>query len=166
MARRLLRIAALTAPCFIFWMILAQDLRAPSLAGAVVLAVAAAAWSAPVFYEQHPLRAALALYRVDLLILFFVTVLLQSYAAAFELIWRMLTGRYHPGIVRLRTRLRSGLGRAVLANTISLVPGTLSLWLDDNHLYVHWFDLKTTHALKAGDQIKKRIEHYLERIFG
>ena len=166
MARRLLRIAALAAPCFIFWVILAQDLKAPSLAGAGVLAAAAAAWSAPVFYEQHALRAARVLYRVDLLVLFFITLLVQSYVASFELIGRMLTGRYHPGIVRLRTRLRSDLGRAVLANSISLVPGTLSLWMDDNHLYVHWFDVKTTHTVRAGDQIKKRIEHVLARIFG
>lgn len=164
--RTILRAAALAIPCFLFWVVLTHDVKAPSLLGAIVLATVAAAWSAPVFYEQHVLRAARALYRVDLLILFFLRILLQSYVAAFELIYRMLTRRYHPGVVRVRTRLRSDLARAVLANSISLVPGTLSLWLDENRLYVHWFDIKTTHSVGAGDQIKKSIEQVLAKIFG
>lgn len=164
--RRAIKVLALVVLCFAFWHVLSLDFSGPSFAGALALSLIAAFYSQGVFYEHNPLRKAMVLYRVDLLLIYFVSVLIQSYIATFELIRRMLTGRYDPGIVRIHTRLRSGLGRAVLANTISLVPGTLSLWMDGDHLYVHWFDRKTTHSLKAGNMIKRHIESYLDRIFG
>ena len=43
-----------------------------------------------------------------------------------------------PGIVKVRTRLRSRVGRLLLANSITLTPGTLTVELDGEWLYVHW----------------------------
>jgi multicomponent Na+:H+ antiporter subunit E len=164
--RRTIKWLVLAGACFIFWNALSLDFYIASLAGAMGLSALAALFSQGVFYEHNPLRKAMVLYRLDLLFVYFLTVLIQSYAATFELIRRMLTRRYEPGIVRIRTKLRSGLGRVILANTISLVPGTLTLWMRDDHLYVHWFDRKTTHSQKAGRMIKQQIETYLDRIFG
>ena len=42
-----------------------------------------------------------------------------------------------PCIVRLKTRLKSSLHRAILANSITLTPGTLTLQLNDDELVVH-----------------------------
>lgn len=44
-----------------------------------------------------------------------------------------------PGIVRFRTRLSSPAARAVLANSITLVPGTMTLDIEDDLLTVHTF---------------------------
>lgn len=78
----------------------------------------------------------------------------------------MFTGRYEPGIVRLRTRLRSRLGQTLLANSINLVPGTITLWTRDRRLYVHWFNVASRHSIHAGRLIKDRIERLLERTVG
>mgnify|MGYP001135438388 CR=1 FL=1 len=42
-----------------------------------------------------------------------------------------------PGIVKVRTKLKSRMGRLLLANSITLTPGTLSVELDGEWLYVH-----------------------------
>jgi multicomponent Na+:H+ antiporter subunit E len=48
-----------------------------------------------------------------------------------------------PAVVRVRTDLKSELGRLVLANSITLTPGTLSVDLDGDELLVHWVDCTT-----------------------
>lgn len=45
-----------------------------------------------------------------------------------------------PAMVRVSTALRSDLGRLVLANSITLTPGTLTVDVLDGELLVHWVD--------------------------
>jgi len=75
----------------------------------------------------------------------------------------------NPGIVRLETDLRSATGTTLLANSITLTPGTLTLdvakKLDKTYLYVHWIDVKTLNMKKAGDEIKGDVERWLGKIF-
>ncbi|MDZ4198458.1 MAG: Na+/H+ antiporter subunit E [Kiritimatiellia bacterium] len=160
------RAAALMVSGWVFWMCLAMDFHPISLLAAAGFALIATLVSASVSGEKNSLQVSLLVWRLDRLALYFASVLAQSYLAVFELICRMLTGRYSPGVVRIRTHLRSRVGRVVLANTISLIPGTMTLWIEGDHLFVHWFDRKTTHALRAGRMIKEASEKRLERIFG
>lgn len=71
-----------------------------------------------------------------------------------------------PGIVKVKTRLKSESGRAALANSITLTPGTLSVDItDDGHLYVHWINVKATDVGEATRRIVTRFEQILGRIF-
>jgi multicomponent Na+:H+ antiporter subunit E len=45
-----------------------------------------------------------------------------------------------PAVVRVRTGLQSSLGRLLLANSITLTPGTLSVDVKDDIILVHWID--------------------------
>mgnify|MGYP005860138085 CR=1 FL=1 len=166
MIRKILRGAVLAGLCFAGWLAVTRDVHPGSLAGAAALSLAAAAFSGRVFFEQNPLETARPFWRVHAIVGLIVMLLVLGYVASAELIGRMLTGRYRPGVVRIRTRLRSRIGRVMLANTITLVPGTMSLWLDDRHILVHWFDVKTDHTVRAGDLIKRQVEARLERVFG
>jgi len=42
-----------------------------------------------------------------------------------------------PKIIKVKTTIRSKVGRAFLANAITLTPGTLSVDLDNDDLYIH-----------------------------
>jgi len=57
---------------------------------------------------------------------------------------RVITGRINPGIVRVSPGLKTDLGITMLANSITLTPGTLSVDIDEetNDLYVHWIWVK------------------------
>jgi multicomponent K+:H+ antiporter subunit E len=74
--------------------------------------------------------------------------------------------RLHPGFARVPLDLRSDVGIAVLANTISLTPGTLSADLseDRRELVVHYLDERDPQALVA--DIKRRYERRLLEVFG
>lgn len=72
----------------------------------------------------------------------------------------------HPGIVKVRTKLKSKTGRLVLANSITLTPGTLVVDIEDDILYVHWIDVTTQDSEEATREIAAKFEKYLEVIYG
>lgn len=161
-----MRIVTIAVLCFLFWIIMAQDMHPLSLGVAVILSVASALYSFGLFYEHHIRSSARLVLRVDLVLWYGIVVLYLSYVAIIDIIIRMVTGNFSPGIVKIRTRLRSPVGRAVLCNTISVVPGTLALWMDGSTIYVHWFNVETRHSKRAARIINFLIEDVLERIFG
>lgn len=73
----------------------------------------------------------------------------------------------HPGIVKVKTTLKSDTGLTFLANSITLTPGTLSVDIDEKagYIYVHWIDVKYKDVEKATETIVARFETILERIF-
>jgi multicomponent Na+:H+ antiporter subunit E len=72
----------------------------------------------------------------------------------------------NPGIVKVRTVLNSEIGRMVLANSITLTPGTLSIDIKDEFIYVHWIDVANKDIDAATEAIVKKFEKYLKEIYG
>jgi multicomponent Na+:H+ antiporter subunit E len=66
--------------------------------------------------------------------------------ANIDVAYRVLTGRINPGIVRIKPGLKTDLGRTVLANSITLTPGTLTVDVDKEKgdLFVHWINVQET----------------------
>jgi multicomponent Na+:H+ antiporter subunit E len=64
--------------------------------------------------------------------------------ANLDVAYRVITGRIRPGIVRIRTGLKNDLEVMVLANSITLTPGTLTVDVDErsNDLFVHWINVE------------------------
>lgn len=72
----------------------------------------------------------------------------------------------NPGIVAVKTKLKSRIGRMILANSITLTPGTLSVDIKGDHLYIHWIDVSDLDEEGATHDIVSGFEKYLEVIFG
>lgn len=73
----------------------------------------------------------------------------------------------HPGIVKIKTDLKSDTGLTFLANSITLTPGTLSVDIDKDkgYLYVHWIEVKDKDTKIATQMIAGKFEKILRRIF-
>ena len=73
----------------------------------------------------------------------------------------------HPGIVKVKTQLKSETGLTFLANSITLTPGTLTVDIDAENgcLYVHWIEVKDKQTERATEIIVERFERILKRIF-
>ncbi len=85
-----------------------------------------------------------------------------------DVAWRVLTPSLpiNPGIVKVKTRLKSPIGRIILANSITLTPGTLTVETAGEDFYIHWIDIKTEDPEQATAKIVSTFEKYLEVIFG
>jgi multicomponent Na+:H+ antiporter subunit E len=70
-----------------------------------------------------------------------------------------------PGIVKVRTTLKSEIAKTFLANSITLTPGTLSVDIDGQDLYIHWINVRGGDLEEHTAQIVKPFEGLLRRIF-
>jgi len=79
--------------------------------------------------------------RIGLLrfVIFFVD---QSLRGGIQVAWFALRPRLalRPGIHEILLRMPEGMGRVLLTNTLSLLPGTLSVGLEGNRLCLHVLD--------------------------
>jgi multicomponent Na+:H+ antiporter subunit E len=63
----------------------------------------------------------------------------------------MPSRRPQPGVVRFRTGLHSPAARTLLANSITLVPGTMTLSVDGGEFVVHALSPRSTRDLANGE---------------
>lgn len=73
----------------------------------------------------------------------------------------------NPGIVKVKTSLRTDTALTFLANSITLTPGTLSVDIDaqSGFLYVHWINVQSKDMKAATEIIVGRFEHVLKKVF-
>jgi multicomponent Na+:H+ antiporter subunit E len=88
--------------------------------------------------------------------------------ANFDVAYRVLHPNLpiRPGIVKVKTKLKNKSALTVLANSITLTPGTMSVEIcPEGFLYIHWINVKTSNIDEATEMIVKKFEKILERIF-
>ena len=72
----------------------------------------------------------------------------------------------NPGIVKVKTNLKSAPGITLLANSITLTPGTLTVHaMEDGRMYIHWINVKTTDVGEATEKIVGHFEWLIKKIF-
>lgn len=68
-------------------------------------------------------------------------------------------GNLRPGFVKIRTSLNSDVAKLTLANSITLTPGTITMDIVDDMLYIHWINVVGT-----DDESKKAFYGKFEKI--
>ncbi len=70
-----------------------------------------------------------------------------------------------PGIVRFKTNLKSPLAKTVLANSITLTPGTMTVDVVDQDMYIHWIYVRGEKEEEWYREVAGRFEGMIRRIF-
>lgn len=94
-------------------------------------------------FMDYSLRKDAALMRRSVLFLYYIVVLIvEILRANFQVMHLVLADRevVEPVIVEHRTRLKTDLGRVILANSITLTPGTITISLEGDELVIHCLD--------------------------
>ncbi len=71
----------------------------------------------------------------------------------------------NPGIVKVKTKLKSKMARLILANSITLTPGTFTLQVEEDSFYIHWISTETDDVEKATEELIAKFEKYLEVLY-
>ena len=88
----------------------------------------------------------------------------QIYVAGFHAMAKIVTGGINVNIVEFDTALKNDFLIALLANSITLTPGTVTMEKNGQHLKVIWIDAHTRDPELAGAEIKGDFERLLARI--
>jgi multicomponent Na+:H+ antiporter subunit E len=126
------------AVLLLLWVLLAGTLRQDELVagGAAALLVTLIAGPRLAILSGVRLTPLAPVHLVLYLWTFFIALIRSN----FDVAWRVLTPSLpiRPGVVEVETRLQSPLGRMLLANSITLTPGTLTIDIIGDRLLVHW----------------------------
>ena len=110
----------------------------------------------------------------------FIKRLLYGIFYIFKFLWEMIKANLHvayivihpqlpvkPGIIKIHSDLQKDISLTMLANSITLTPGTLTVDIDEQHknLYVHWIDTKSTKIDENTKNIGSRFEPLLAEVF-
>ena len=159
--KRLLPHPLLTITLAILWLLLVNQLSAGhivlgALLGWLIPFATAGFWPETIRI-RHPLT----------LLHYLVIFLYDIVRGSFQVAYLILRGPVHlrPAFVHVPVALKTDLAISLLANTISLTPGTVSALLseDKRTLIVHTLDTDDADALVA--EIKQRYEMPLKKIF-
>ena len=140
--------------CFCFWLLLTWSFETQELAAGAVVSLAAALLSARFFIHEK----AFWLFNP------------AKFGALFAYVFVFLgCTDVNPGIVKVPVDLKGDYARAMLANSITLTPGTITMDIAEQdgktYYYIHWIDVAETDREKAGEIIKGRMEKWVRRIW-
>ena len=70
-----------------------------------------------------------------------------------------------PGIVKVPSLLKTDSARTMLANSITLTPGTLTIEVTgEGVFYVHWLNVRGEGQEQIARQVLRRFEWFIQRI--
>jgi len=162
---KLARIVITSAYLYAGWLLFTVNVSFTSMLIGAFFSAAVAVLTYGVFIDEKEAARRFLLPRLHYAVMYFLFLILEIYISSFKVVVKVISGNINPRIVHFRTRLKYDLARALLANSITLTPGTVTLDLDEDHLVVHWLDAKTTHSHHAAKLIKGRLEIWLRRIW-
>jgi len=98
------------------------------------------------------------------LLYFLVALIKSNLDVAFRVLHPRLPIR--PGVVKVKTKLKTPLGRLMLANSITLTPGTITVDTNGEDFYIHWIAVEEGDCEEKTKKIVSGFEKYLEVICG
>lgn len=157
--------------CYLCWIVFTLKFTAQELLTGVVISLAAAIFSAGFLIHEKPLYI-FKPKRFYKLIQYCLSIFPKElWRANLDLAKKALDTKLKvkPGIVKIPSELMSEYGLALLANSITLKPGTITMDIAEengkNYLYVHWINVSTTRGKEAGEIIKGSLEKSIRGIF-
>jgi multicomponent Na+:H+ antiporter subunit E len=148
------------------WVLLTGTLQTPSLIAGFIVSLLVMAASAHLFtdYTAKWLEPKRYFYYFKYIVVF----VMECFKANIDVAWRVIQPDMpiNPGIVKVKTKLKSEAALTFLANTITLTPGTFTIDIDGEEgvLYIHWIYIKEEDMLKATEIIVKKFEDTIARI--
>ncbi len=152
---------------FILWLLLCFSLDRQHVFIGLVAAFLVALTMGDMFTEQPQKWFSFRRYRW--FIVFFLIFTWECIKSNIDVAWRVLNPKLpiNPGIVKIKTTLKTETGLTFLANFITLTPGTFSVDIDREKqcLYIHWIDVKTRDSEEAYKIIAEKFERILKEVF-
>jgi multicomponent Na+:H+ antiporter subunit E len=160
-----MRFLALFILTFIFWLLLTLDFSVTNLVAGAVAALITSLLFAKYFFKKvvkfiQPVR-------YFWFLVYLVILIWECIKANFEVAYRVLHPAMpiKPGIVKVKLDLKSDFARTILANSITMTPGTIAVDIVGDNLFVHWIYVSSEDPEVYRQKIVGRFEKYIKKTF-
>lgn len=150
---------------FVVWLGLTSSLRLQEVLVGVGICVVLSLWLGAQYSRLGlpPLGLKRLLFFFAYLVVLAFEILKANFDVAYRVIHPAMPIR--PGVVVIKTRLTSDIAKMILANSITLTPGTFTLDVVGDRLLIHWINVRTDDIDEASRLIGEKFERYLRAIF-
>jgi len=109
----------------------------------------------------------LSVKRIIFFIAYIFVLLVEITKANFDVAYRVLHPKMpiKPGIVVIKTSLKQDIAKLILANSITLTPGTFTLDIKGDKMLIHWINVRYQDVDNSSKMIGAKFEKYLKVIF-
>lgn len=159
---------------FVFWIVFVlQDINIFKLdiqevIAGLIVSIIIGYFTSPLFVKEDGFWI-LKKGRIFKLLAYVPIYTIELIKANIDMAKRAFSMKIDPGIVKIPTDLKSDYGLSLLANSITLTPGTITLDVyeedEKDYLYIHWINVETEDEEKAGVIIKGKFEKWIRGIF-
>ncbi len=151
--------------CFLTWIILTGRFYMQNIiAGIIISFVTTIIFSR---YFRIDTRKLLNPARYFWLIIYLLYFIWECIKANFDVAYRVIHPAMpvRPGIVKVHLTVKGELTRTILANSITMTPGTISVDIIGDYIYVHCIYLHDTNPENYSYRISGKFERILIKIF-
>lgn len=155
----------LLAVTFVLWLALSSKFDWPELICGGLVCLIISLFAAHMYSRLGfpPLSIKTVLFFLIYMIVLFWEITKANFDVAYRVIHPKMPIK--PGIVVIKTSLKSDIAKLILANSITLTPGTFTLDVIGDKLLIHWINVKAEDIDEATSLIGQRFEKYLRIIF-
>ena len=110
----------------------------------------------------------LSIKRIIFFILYIFVLFIEIIKANFDVAYRVIHPKMpiKPGIIIIKTELKQDIAKMILANSITLTPGTFTLDIKGDELLIHWIYVRSEKIDESTKIIGQKFEKYLKVVFG
>ena len=148
----------------IFWLMLTFEFKVPNLiVGAVASIITSAVFTR--FFINNVYKL-IQPHRYFWFLVYLLVFIWECVKANVDVAYRVLHPAMpiRPGIVKVKTTLKSDLAKMLLANSITMTPGTISVDIIDDYLYIHWIYISSEDPEVYTPIITGAFEKYIKKI--
>lgn len=150
---------------FLLWLALTFNLGLPN----IIVGLVAALITTLVFGKQFLTDSAKFFQpqRYFWIIIYIFVFIWECIKANLDVAYRVLspTMPIKPGIVKVKSTLKTDIAKTFLANSITMTPGTITVDVVDDEFYIHWIYVGNKDPKVYTDKILGRFEKFMKRIF-
>lgn len=147
----------------IFWLLLTFNLTVPNLiVGSVASLLCTIIFAR---YYFHNVSKFLQPHRYYWFLVYLITFIWACIKANFDVAYRVINPSMpiKPAIVKVKTILKSEFAKALLANSITMTPGTITVDIIDDEFYIHWIYLRSEDPDVYTRMITGVFEKYIKK---
>ncbi|MGO1368687.1 MAG: Na+/H+ antiporter subunit E [Senegalia sp. (in: firmicutes)] len=142
---------------FMFWLLLTLNLEISNIIGGLLVSFIVTYLSFGILYSEKGFEFTFP--GVFTIIKYFFILIFEIYISAIDLIKSIIKNEYNPSIIELKLNIKDPLLITLVANSITLTPGTITVDKNANHLTVIYI------RADKDKKVEKNIRKKFERIF-
>lgn len=159
-----MRYIAIFILSLIFWLLLTFRITIPNLIVGSIASILCSAIFARYYF--HDVYKFLQPRRYFWFIVYLFVFIWECVKANFDVAYRVLHPAMpiRPGIVKVKTTLKSDFAKTLLANSITMTPGTITVDIIGDYMYIHWIYVRSEDPKIYTAMITGAFEKYIKKI--